>query len=148
MTSDEEARFGDATVRYRRRISLRAKRLQVRVSHDMGVELVIPARAKDVDGEAFLQTHADWILEQLRHVDAMRQRTPRPQWKDGGRAHLLGRPCPIRVLDGPRRKARARYEDGVLEVLASGTQSPEEIRRAVFTLYQEILAEILTARVA
>jgi predicted metal-dependent hydrolase len=86
------------------RRSPRARRVAVRIpGHDDSVELVLPARAVERDGIAFLHSRADWVIERL---DRLPQRIPFADGAAlplGGEQHFLrhigGRGVPVRIED-------------------------------------------------
>jgi len=45
------------------RRSKRAKRVNIRLCPERGLEIVLPARASEVEGLAFLEEHKDWVLK-------------------------------------------------------------------------------------
>lgn len=93
------------------RRSPRARRVAVRIpGHDDSVELVLPVRAAERDGIAFLHSRADWVIERL---DRLPQRIP---FADGAALPLGGEPHLLRHIGG--RGVPVRIEDR--EILVTG----------------------------
>jgi predicted metal-dependent hydrolase len=87
------------------RRSPRARRLAVRIpGHDDSVELVLPARAAESDGLAFLQSRAGWVIERLDRLPKRIPFTNGAMIPLGGEPHLLrhvgGRGTPVRIEGG------------------------------------------------
>ena len=100
------------------RRSARARRLAVRIpGHDDSVELVLPPRAAESDGLAFLQSRAGWVLERLARMPS---RVPFADW---AMLPLGGEPHPLRHIGG--RGTPVRIEGG--EILVTG--QPEHMAR-------------------
>ena len=84
------------------RRSARARRLAVRIpGRDDSVELVLPTRAAEADGLAFLRSRADWVIERLGRMPARVPFADRAVLPLGGEPHVLrhvgGRGAPVRV---------------------------------------------------
>lgn len=98
----------------------RARRLSLRISgHDDSVELVLPPRAPETDGLAFLQSRAGWVIERL---DRLPPRIPLVHGAElplGGEPHIL--------LHVPDRRAPVTLAGR--EILVSG--KPEHMARRV-----------------
>lgn len=102
------------------RRSPRARRVALRIpGHDDSVELVLPPRAAESDGLAFLQSRAGWVLERLARMPARIPFVEGSQLPLGGEPHLLrhigGRGVPVSVEGG--------------EILVTG--QPEHMARRV-----------------
>jgi predicted metal-dependent hydrolase len=84
------------------RRSARAQRLSLRIpGHDDSVELVLPPRAAESDGLAFLRSRADWVLERLARMPGRVPFADGTMLPLGGEPHLLrhvgGRGTPVRI---------------------------------------------------
>ncbi len=73
----EEIILAGRTVRYRVRVSARARRAGLRIGAE-GVEVVLPRRAAAVSAGALLRQHADWVLRTLDRHERQAQARPRP----------------------------------------------------------------------
>jgi len=129
------------------RRSKRARRLAVRIpGHDDSVELVLPPRAPESDGLAFLQSRAGWVLDRL---DRLPRRIP---FADGvelplrGEPHLLccvpGRGLPVAV-NGREILVSGRKEHMARRV---GDWLREEAKRQIAPL-ADAKAAVIGARV-
>ena len=93
------------------RRSARARRLALRIpGRDDSVELVLPPRAAEADGLAFLHSRADWVIERLGRMPA------RVPFADGAVLPLGGAPHVLRHVGG--RGAPVRLEGS--EILVAG----------------------------
>ena len=102
------------------RRSPRARRLSLRIpGHDDSVELVLPPRAAESDGLAFLQSRAGWVIERLERM------APRMPFADGAALPLGGESHVLRHA-GPRGTP-VRVEGN--EILVAGL--PEHMARRV-----------------
>jgi predicted metal-dependent hydrolase len=102
------------------RRSPRARRLSLRIpGRDDSVELVLPPRAAESDGLAFLQSRADWVLERLGRMPT------RVPFSDGAVLPLGGTPHLLRHVG--LRGTPVRVEGG--EILVAGP--PEHMARRV-----------------
>ena len=120
MVDSRTIQLGGREVALVVRRSPRARRLALRIpGHDDSVELVLPARAAESDGLAFLQSRADWVLERLERMPA------RVPFADGAMLPLGGVPHLLRHIGG--RGAPVRIEGG--EILVAG--QPEHMARRV-----------------
>lgn len=130
------------------RRSKRARRLAVRIpGHDDSVELVLPARAPESDGLAFLKSRAGWVLERL---DRLPRRIP---FVDGTELPLGGIPHRLRRAPGGRQPVvvdgREIWVSGRPEHMARrvGDWLRAEARRRIAFLARE-KAAIIDARVS
>ncbi|MBE9552623.1 MAG: M48 family metallopeptidase [Proteobacteria bacterium] len=102
------------------RRSARARRLSVRIpGHDESVELVLPVRAAEADGLAFLHSRAGWVLERLARMPG------RVPFADGAMLPLGGEPHLLRHVGG--RGVPVRIEGN--EILVTG--QPDHMARRV-----------------
>jgi predicted metal-dependent hydrolase len=95
MVDSRKIQLGGREVALVVRRSPRARRLAVRIpGHDDSVELVLPTRAAEADGLAFLQSRAGWVIERLN-------RLPKPvPFEDGATIPLGGEPHILRHVGG------------------------------------------------
>jgi predicted metal-dependent hydrolase len=102
------------------RRSARARRLALRIpGHDDSVELVLPPRAAESDGLAFLQSRAGWVIERLERM------APRVSFADGALLPLGGVPHILRHVGA--RGAPVRVEGN--DILVAGR--PDHMARRV-----------------
>jgi len=93
------------------RRSAKARRLAVRIpGRDDSVELVLPPRAAEADGLAFLRSRASWVIERLERLPT------RVAFADGAVLPLGGVPLVLRHVGG--RGAPIRIEGD--EILVAG----------------------------
>lgn len=102
MVDSRKIQLGGREVALVLRRSPRARRLAVRIpGHADSVELVLPPRAAEADGMAFLRSRADWVLERLRRIPARVPFSDGAILPLGGETHLLrhigGRGAPVRL---------------------------------------------------
>lgn len=134
MADNRTIELGGREVALVVRRSPRARRLALRIpGHDDSVELVLPSRAPESDGLAFLKSRAGWVLERL---DRLPQRIPFADGAElplGGEPHLLcsvpGRGPPVRVdgrdiLVSGRKEHMARRVGDWLRAEAKQQVSP------------------------
>ncbi len=125
------------------RRSARARRLALRIpGHDDSVELVLPARAAEADGLAFLRSRTDWVIERLERMP------PRVPFADGAVLPLGGAPHVLRHVGG--RGAPVRLDGN--EILVTGRPDHmarragdwlrAEARRRIEPLAHRMAAEI------
>lgn len=120
MVDSRTIQLGGREVALVVRRSPRARRLAVRIpGHDDSVELVLPTRAAESDGLAFLQSRAGWVLERLNRLP---RRVP---FVNGVTIPLGGEPHVLRHVGG--RGAPVRLEGG--EILVAG--QPDHMSRRV-----------------
>ncbi len=67
-----------ADIAYRVRRSSRARRVRVVVHPDAGVEVVLPARAREAEAAAAVAQTSPWIRRRLADVAALQRRTASP----------------------------------------------------------------------
>jgi predicted metal-dependent hydrolase len=147
MADNRTIELGGREVALVVRRSKRARRLALRIpGHDDSVELVLPSRAPESDGMAFLQSRAGWILERL---DRLPQRMPFVHGAElplGGEPHALlffpGMRAPV-VLEGRRILVSGRPEHMARRV---GDWLRAEAKRHISPLAHE-KAAIIGARV-
>ena len=97
MADNRTIELGGREVALVVRRSRRARRLAVRIpGHDDSVELVLPPRAPESDGLAFLKSRAGWVLERL---DRLPQRIP---FIHGAEVPLGGEPHTVLFCPGMR----------------------------------------------
>ena len=114
MADNRTIELGGREVALVVRRSPRARRLAVRIpGRDDSVELVLPPRAPESDGLAFLKSRAGWVLERL---DRLPQRIPFIHGAEvplGGEPHTVlffpGMRAPV-TLDGRRILVSGRPE--------------------------------------
>jgi predicted metal-dependent hydrolase len=120
MADNRTIELGGREVALVVRRSARARRLALRIpGHDDSVELVLPSRAPESDGIAFLRSRASWVLERL---DRLPRRIP---FADGAVLPLAGEPHLLRCVPG---RGMPVVVDG-REILVSGR--PEHMARRV-----------------
>lgn len=98
MADNRTIELGGREVALVVRRSPRARRLSLRIpGHDDSVELVLPSRASESDGVAFLQSRAGWVIERL---DRLPQRVP---FEHGAELPLGGEPHTLLYFPGARK---------------------------------------------
>lgn len=108
MVDSRKIQLGGREVALVVRRSPRARRLAVRIpGHDDSVELVLPIRAAESDGLAFLQSRAGWVIERLDRLPKRIHFTDGALIPLGGASHVLrhvgGRGLPVCVEGGDIR---------------------------------------------
>ncbi len=99
---------GDPAIAYSIRRSSRARRVRVVVDPRDGVEVVLPARARDRDARAAVRELAPWIERRLAEQQALRERMARPV----GTVPYLG--AELRLVVEPGRTRVHRRGDALL----------------------------------
>ncbi len=115
MPDNRTIELGGRAVALVVRRSRRARRLALRIpGHDDSVELVLPARATETDGLAFLQSRAGWVLARLDRLPRRVSFVDGAEWPLGGVPHRLrlvpgGGGVPV-VVDGGEIRISGRPE--------------------------------------
>ena len=115
------------TISYTLRVSRRAKRLQMRMTPEDGLVVVLPAGLDVSLVGPFLETHREWIRRHAERHDHWRAQRGPETLADGARVLFRGEPQVVRLATLPRPNARSRvaHRDGVIILTVA---SAEEAR--------------------
>ncbi|MBP9713045.1 MAG: M48 family metallopeptidase [Sterolibacterium sp.] len=140
--------LGQRIVAYTLRQGQRRQRVALRID-ERGLSVGAPGRASLASIEAFIQSHADWVLAKLDE-QANQQRERQLRIQDGACLPLLGEHWPIRIVAGEGRgTTRNRshwHDDHLLLEVSAGAGSEEHahlVRRALQTRALAVFAERL-----
>jgi predicted metal-dependent hydrolase len=131
------------------RVSVRARRLSVRVYPDARVEVVVPPRVRPKEVENFLSAHREWIDD--RRARALRNRPPPEMFPpaevrlgltdESWRIHIAGGQGALRINERPA----GGNEAGILAV--SGRMTDAALRAALRAWLLRAARRRLTPRV-
>lgn len=106
--TQHQIQLGNRLVEYRVVRSRAARKLRIRVGPN-GVEVVQPIERKSADISAFLDRNEDWILDQLRRVDRLRN-VWRSEPRRVGEILFRGEPTKVRI-ESTHTRARGNRVD-------------------------------------
>jgi len=141
--------IGDRQIRYRLRISTRAKRIRLEVTHDKGLLVVVPKRYRLTDVPILLRSKSSWILRKLDLVARERSESPGTsanKLQDGAQVLYRGNHLVLSVLKKNGGKAEARLVGDHLRIVTSGSERPVEA--VLDAWYRREANRVLRERVA
>lgn len=120
------------------RRSARARRIAIRVDQSIGgAELVLPTRASEAEGIAFLKERMDWLIARL---DGLPGAVP---FRDGETIPYRG--APYRIVHAPQARRGVWAEAGFIMVSGQGEYLPRRLgdwlRREARTAITPLVAE-------
>lgn len=121
------------TMKVQIRRSSRAKRMAIHVEASGDVELVLPKRASESAGRAFLEERKDWINQVLKKQQSTGTTMPVTELKDGGLLPFFGDSLVLSVYVEPDR-ARSFVEEKGGKVIAR-ISAISKLRLAIARFY-------------
>ena len=103
---------------YRLRVSMRARRMQIRVSPWRGIEVIVPSRHAKAERDAFIERNRDWMFQQWQEIcreydDAVNIIPP-----DQVKLLAMDKTWAVSYVQGPKRRVRELRQ--ALEIYAPG----------------------------
>lgn len=128
--------IGGSLVAYTIKRSGRRRAISLRID-ETGLRVGAPLDASQRAIEQVLHAHGEWVLGKLREWST--RATPAPQWIDGARLMLLGKPVTLRCVPDA---AHAHIGDGTITAPASATARHvvDALRGAALACYAERVA--------
>jgi predicted metal-dependent hydrolase len=125
--------YSGQSIEYRARHSAR-KTLSISVLPDGAVELVAPPGTGQQVIEQRLLRRAGWVLQQRRHFEQFRPRTPERRYV-GGETHLyLGRQYRLKIETSEEDGVSLR--GGYFRVRVTGEATPDRVRSLLIEWYR------------
>lgn len=123
----------EVPVEYVIRYTSRATRVSLRISPDHGAMFIVPTgwRQKNLDFTEFLNSKAEWVLQQLRQVEDIRRQASVVNFIDGSTITVLGNPIVLRIERWPEaNSAMAELRGSELRLAI-----PDDSQRTVKQLF-------------
>ena len=148
MTERDRVRFGDTTIEYEVRRSVR-RRKTVQITVDGGgVQVAAPMRTPDGELRAIVRKRAPWILS---HASGAVLKAAPKRFVSGETLPYLGRNVRMIVESADVRSSEVRFDHWRFRVAVpqglDDRERYESIRRAIITWYRDRAAERLAASV-
>ncbi len=135
-------------VAYTVRRSARAKAVRLRIAPRVGLEIVVPRRARLPDAPALLREHAAWILRTLdRYPPAAAAAGSRPPPGDGDRIPYRGDDYRLLARVDPGRRSAVRLDEAA-RTLSVRVADAADLAAALEGWYRARARAVLEARAA
>ena len=139
------------TINYRVRRSQRARRLSIRYNAGVGLELVVPADRRWINGDAIMLKYKDWILRTHEKAGRLASCAAPRRYEHGAALPFLGQEHDIlfQVSDSARQISISQSPNR-FDVILPRTAIDDEvvIRDSFMELYRQSALDYLPSRVA
>jgi len=137
--------FGRA-VCYTLRRSERARRVWLKIDHDAGLTVSVPARMSLSELHDMLQKKASWITRNIKRAESAKRPPARPPLKDGALLPLLGKECTLKLRLRVGAAPSVKLVGGEIRV-GMPDDRLSTLKKALDTWYREKAREVITKKV-
>lgn len=132
------------SIPYSVRVSRRARRLQLRITVDDGLEVVLPAGVSRSHIAPFLASQHEWILQRVDRYDSLRDQRGPALLEDGVEVLFRGEPQVVRIAPAAKARAQVAHRAGEIRLSLPPSADPSVVlenwmrQRAAEAIVEEI----------
>ena len=146
MTEQFSILVDEFTINCRIRRSRKAKHIRLTMRHDSTLSITIPYRARNVNIDALLVKHRQWIRTQFQKIQERHDIAPPYEIADGALLPVLDKEYILNLHNSKQGQPHWIFEDSTLHVHIPDF-APEWLTPALIGWYRHMAGEFLKTRV-